>query len=79
MTRSFFRRRKFSKDLKAVTEVAGDQITPGLGTFALVLGGLAMAGVAAYAFHLRRQGRNPLREEEASARQAGHAGTGRQR
>lgn len=53
----FWRRRKISKDLKAVTEVAGDQITPGLGTFALVLGGIAVAGVAAYAFHRRRKGR----------------------
>ena len=44
----FWRRRKISKDLKAVTEVAGDQITPGLGTFALVLGGIAVAGAAAY-------------------------------
>ena len=51
----FWRRRKISKDLKAVTEVAGDQITPGLGTFALVLGGIAVAGAAAYVVHRQRK------------------------
>ncbi len=61
----FWRRRKISKDLKAVTEVAGDQITPGLGTFALVLGGVAVAGVAAYVVHQRR--RNKKAAEDAAA------------
>ena len=55
----FWRRRKIAKDLKAVTEVAGDQITPGLGTFALVLGGIAVAGIAAYTFHRRHKTKKP--------------------
>ncbi len=58
----FWRRRKISKDLKAVTEVAGDQITPGLGTFALVLGGIAVAGLAAYAFHRRQSSKATPRD-----------------
>jgi len=56
----FWRRRKkitedLTKDLKSVAEVAGDQIAPGVGTFALVLGGLAVAGVAAYVVHKKRK------------------------
>ena len=51
----FWRRRKITQDLKAVTEVAGDQLSPGAGTFALVLGGLAVAGVAAYVVHQKRK------------------------
>jgi hypothetical protein len=56
----FWRRKKLStdkitKDLKSVTEIAGDQLSPGVGTFALVLGGLAVAGVAAYVVHQRRK------------------------
>lgn len=62
----FWRRRKISKDLKAVTEVAGDQITPGLGTFAMVLGGIAVAGLAAYAFHRRRQNKKAAPSGAAS-------------
>jgi hypothetical protein len=50
----FWRRRKIAKDLKAVTEVAGDQLSPGVGTFAIVLGGLVVTGVAAYVFHQRK-------------------------
>jgi len=74
--RRMFRRRKIAKDLKAVTEAAGDQITPGLGTFALVLGGLAAAGVAAYVVHRKRQSKKAA--DGASAQQAGHQ-PGRQR
>ena len=66
MSWAFWRRRKknLTQDLKTVTEVAGDQLSPGVGTFALVLGGLAVAGVAAYVVHQKRQkkkaaGNNP--------------------
>jgi hypothetical protein len=62
----FWRRRKISKDLKAVTEVAGDQITPGLGTFALVLGGLAVAGAAAYFVHQTRRNKKAAPSGAAS-------------
>jgi hypothetical protein len=51
----FWRRRKITKDLKAVTEVAGDQLSPGVGTFAIVLGGIVVAGVAAYVVHQKRK------------------------
>ena len=64
----FWRRRKISKDLKAVTEVAGDQITPGLGTFALVLGGVAVAGVAAYVVHQRRRNKKAADDAAASSK-----------
>jgi hypothetical protein len=40
----FWRKRKLSDDLKAVTEVAGEQIAPGAGTLILVLA----AGAGAY-------------------------------
>ena len=63
----FWRRRKISKDLKAVTEVAGDQITPGLGTFALVLGGIAVAGAAAYIFHQTRKNKKAAPSGAASS------------
>ena len=45
----WFRRRKLADDLKAVAEIAGDQIAPGAGTWLLVLGGLAAGAVATYA------------------------------
>ena len=51
----FWRRRKIGKDLKAVTEVAGDQLSPGVGTFAIVLGGIVVTGLAAYVFHQKRK------------------------
>ena len=64
----FWRRRKISKDLKAVTEVAGDQITPGLGTFVLVLGGIAVAGAAAYVVHRQRKNKKAADDAAASAK-----------
>jgi hypothetical protein len=64
----FWRRRKISKDLKAVTEVAGDQITPGLGTFALVLGGIAVAGAAAYVVHRQRKNKKAADDAAASSK-----------
>jgi hypothetical protein len=44
----FWRRRKLTDDLKAVTEVAGEQIAPGAGTLFLVLGAALAAGATAY-------------------------------
>jgi uncharacterized membrane protein YebE (DUF533 family) len=66
MNFAFWRRRKkITQDLKAVTEVAGDQLSPGVGTFAIVLGGLAVAGVAAYVVHQKRQKKRS--DDQASA------------
>jgi hypothetical protein len=55
----FWRRRKIGKDLKAVTEVAGDQLSPGVGTFAIVLGGIVVTGLAAYVYHRQKQKSRP--------------------
>ena len=49
------RRKKIAQDLKTVTEIAGDQIAPGVGTFALVLGGLAVAAAGAYVLHQQKK------------------------
>jgi LPXTG-motif cell wall-anchored protein len=56
------RRKKITQDLKSVAEVAGDQIAPGAGTFALVLGGLAVAAAGAYVLHRKRKNK---RDSEA--------------
>jgi hypothetical protein len=58
-------RDKIAKDLKSVTEIAGDQLSPGVGTFALVLGGLAVAGAAAYLVHQRRKNKKAASDEAA--------------
>ena len=68
----FWRRKKLSKDkiakdLKSVTEIAGDQLSPGVGTFALVLGGLAVAGVAAYVVHQRHKNKKAAGNLAASS------------
>jgi len=70
MSLAFWRRRKKSltQDLKAVTEVAGDQLSPGVGTFALVLGGLAVAGVAAYVVHQKRKNKKAADKAAASSK-----------
>jgi LPXTG-motif cell wall-anchored protein len=69
----FWRRRKkitedITKDLKSVAEVAGDQIAPGVGTFALVLGGLAVAGVGAYVLHRRNKNKKAAASATASSK-----------
>lgn len=64
----FWRRRKIGKDLKAVTEVAGDQLVPGAGTFALVLGGIAVAGIAAYLVHQKRRNKKAAGDPTASSK-----------
>ena len=51
----FWRRKKITQDIKSVAEVAGDQIAPGVGTYALVLGGLAVAAAGAYVIHQKRK------------------------
>jgi LPXTG-motif cell wall-anchored protein len=56
------RRKKITQDLKSVAEVAGDQIAPGAGTFALVLGGLAVAAAGAYGLARKRKNK---RDSEA--------------
>jgi hypothetical protein len=50
-----FRRKKIADDLKAVTQVAGEQIAPGAGTLFWVLGATLAAGAAAYIVSRRRQ------------------------
>ena len=64
----FWRRRKITKDLKAVTEMAGDQLSPGVGTFAIVLGGIAAGGVAAYVFHQRHKKKKAAGDPTASSK-----------
>jgi hypothetical protein len=51
----FWRRKKLTDDIKAVTEVAGEQIAPGAGTLLLVLGAVAVAGATAYVISQRRK------------------------
>ncbi len=51
---------EITDDLKKVTEVAGDQIAPGMGTLLLVLGAAVAAGAGAYyVSQKRRQKKNP--------------------
>jgi LPXTG-motif cell wall-anchored protein len=49
------RKKKFSDDLKAVAEVAGDQIAPGAGTLILVLGAAALVGATAYVVRQKKR------------------------
>jgi hypothetical protein len=51
----FWRRKKITEPLKAVAEVAGEQIAPGAGTLLLVLGAAAAVGVTAYVVSQRRK------------------------
>jgi len=51
----FWRRKKITQDIKSVAEVAGDQIAPGVGTYAIVLSGLAVAAAGAYVIHQKRK------------------------
>ena len=51
----FWRRKKLKDDLKAVAEVAGEQIAPGAGTLLLVLGAAAAVGVTAYVVSQRHK------------------------
>ena len=51
----FWRKKKLTDEIKAVTEVAGEQIAPGAGTLLLVLGAVAVAGAAAYIVSQQRK------------------------
>jgi hypothetical protein len=59
----FWRRQKLADDLKAVTEVAGEQIAPGAGTLLLVLGAAAVAGATAYVVSQRHKNKSVAREK----------------
>jgi hypothetical protein len=53
---------EITDDLKKVTEIAGDQIAPGMGTMLLVLGAAVAAGAGAYYVAQKRRqkkSRNP--------------------
>ena len=64
----FWRRKKtITEDIKSVAEVAGDQIAPGVGTYALVLGGLAVAAAGAYVIHQKRKNKKAAAGAAASS------------
>ena len=62
------RRKKITEDIRSVAEVAGDHIAPGVGTLALVLGGLAVAGAAAYVVHQKRKNKKAAQLQAASSK-----------
>jgi LPXTG-motif cell wall-anchored protein len=49
------RKKKLTDNLKAVAEVAGEQIAPGAGTLILVLGAAALVGATAYVVRQKRK------------------------
>ena len=51
----FWRRKKLKDDLKAIAEVAGEQIAPGAGTLLLVLAGAAIGAAGAYYVSQKRR------------------------
>ena len=57
----FWRKKKITEDLKAATEVAGDQIAPGAGTLLLVLGAVALTGATAYVISQKRKSKKAAR------------------
>ena len=62
------RKKKITEDLKSVAEVAGDQIAPGVGTYALILGGLAVAAAGAYVIHQKRKNKKAADNAAASSK-----------
>ncbi|MBV9549811.1 MAG: hypothetical protein JO256_09090 [Alphaproteobacteria bacterium] len=62
------RKQKLTEDLKTVTEIAGDQIAPGVGTYALILGGLAVAAAGAYVVHQKRKNKKAALSRTASSK-----------
>ena len=62
------RRKKITEDIKSVAEVAGDQIAPGVGTYALILGGLAVAAAGAYVIHQKRKNKKAAQSRAASSK-----------
>ena len=64
----FWRRKKtITEDIRSVAEVAGDQIAPGVGTYALILGGLAVAAAGAYVVHQQRRNKKAASSGAASS------------
>jgi hypothetical protein len=61
------RRKKITQDIKSVAEIAGDQIAPGVGTYALVLGGLAVAAAGAYVIHQQKKKKAAAKSATASS------------
>jgi hypothetical protein len=61
------RRKKITQDIKSVAEIAGDQIAPGVGTYALVLGGLAVAAAGAYVIHQQKKKKAVAKSATASS------------
>ena len=62
------RRKKITEDIKSVAEAAGDQIAPGVGTYALILGGLAVAAAGAYVVHQKRKNKKAADKAAASSK-----------
>jgi hypothetical protein len=62
------RKKKITEDLKSVAEVAGDQIAPGVGTYALILGGLAVAAAGAYVVHQKHKNKKAAGHAAASSK-----------
>jgi hypothetical protein len=54
----FWRKKKITDDLKAVAEVASEQIAPGAGTLLLALGAVAVVGAAAYVVSQKRKSKS---------------------
>jgi hypothetical protein len=61
----FWRKKKITEPLKAVAEVAGEQIAPGAGTLLLLLGAAAAVGVTAYVVSQRRKNKKAARSGAA--------------
>jgi LPXTG-motif cell wall-anchored protein len=69
----FLRRETIADDLKAVTEVAGDQIAPGAGTLLLVLAGAAIGAAGAYYVSQKRRNKKAAQQRTASSKSDGSA------
>jgi len=64
----WFRKKKIAEDLKTVTEVAGDQLSPGAGTLILVLGAAVAAGAGAYYVSQTRKKKKAAQSGAASSK-----------
>jgi len=62
------RRKKITEDIKSAAEAAGDQIAPGVGTYALILGGLVVAAAGAYVVHQKRKNKKAADKAAASSK-----------
>ena len=56
-----WRKRKLVEDIKTVTEIAGDQIAPGAGKLALIVGGRARGAAGACLLHKRHKNKKAAR------------------